>query len=412
MWSMPYCILLLCLGIFFWIRTRKALSELPQKMTLGAFFWEYCSAEQRRTIAATALRLFSGSGAVQTLLVLAMLKAGGAGCLVWYALFSLLWLHPVAAFETLRHYYGPGEGSRMALLLKGRAKRRGVPEHPRLAQLLGLLELSALLGGVLIIPQLWSTLPVGTDMLPLLVLAGAGGCVCFFGGRSFRAGAALLFLLFLAVGLLTNWANLFPVLKIIFLDAFQKSRAVFALSGAGLAAAIRSGMQLGAAAAVGPGSTAFRGKGSDEHPVYHGFQMQICALAQLAVQLMVGVLFLCSALAPKGNEWFQSGLPLFLLLFCALFCTDVLKLLAVWKRRRQVLLGAVLAAGALFWSLLGGGTDLLPLFWGVCNLSSIAVAGLLLADESWYILLLEHYRDRWIWHINPYPDLVPDNTKM
>ena len=70
-------------------------------MTLGVFFWEYCRSEQRRMIGVSILRLLSGSGAVQTLLVLAMLKVGGAGCLVWYPLYSLLWLHPATAFEKI-----------------------------------------------------------------------------------------------------------------------------------------------------------------------------------------------------------------------------------------------------------------------------------------------------------------------
>lgn len=382
-------------------------------MTLGVFFWEYCRTEQRRMIGVSILRLLSGSGAVQTLLVLAMLKVGGAGCLVWYTLYSLLWLHPAAAFETLSHYYRAEDGSRMELLLKGRAKRRERLVRPKLAWLLGLLESCALFSGILILPQLWKNLPAGLDMqwLSLFILAGVGAGICLLGGRRFRAGAGVLFLLFLAGGLLTNLPNLFPVLRIVFLDSLQRSRAVFALSGAGLAAALRTGMQLATAAALRNGMAVSDRKSPEEHPVYHGFCLQICFLTQLAVQLIAGVLFLCAALVPKGNEWFQNWLLVFLLVFSAIFCADVLRLLAAWKNRKQVLAGAVLAAGALCWRLLDSGADLLTLFWGICILSSIAVAGLLLADESWYILLLEHYRDRWIWHITPHPDLVPNHKQ-
>ena len=42
----------------------------------------------------------------------------------------------------------------------------------------------------------------------------------------------------------------------------------------------------------------------------------------------------------------------------------------------------------------------------------VAAAGLLLADESWYFLILENYRDRRIWHVEPHPDIIRDKPEM
>lgn len=414
MWSASYCTLILCLGVFFWKRTRKVLSELPRETTLGAFLWEHCSGRQRRTIAGTILRAISGGTAVQTLLLLTMLRVGGAGCLVWYALFSLLWLRPIGAFETLRRYYGRGEESCLQFLLKQGKERRGAPARPKLEWVLGLLEAMTFLSAVLVLPQLWKAVsaPAEIPWLPLLLLAVGGGVICLLGGYRLRVAAGLLFLLFLAAGLLANLTNLFPVLEIVLSDAVQRSRAVFALSGAGLAAAIRSGMQVSAFTAMRVGGMAPNWETPAEHPAYYGFCAQVCEVAQVAVQMIVGLLFLCTNLVPSGNEWLQRGIVLLLQMFSLVFCGEIGALLIAWKKKSQLATGAVLLAVALCCQLWAGGTVLQSLFWSMCGLFSVAAAGLLLADESWYFLILENYRDRRIWHVEPHPDIIRDKPEM
>ena len=66
-----------------------------------------------------------------------------------------------------------------------------------------------------------------------------------------------------------------------------------------------------------------------------------------------------------------------------------------------------LSCALLLWDFYTA-AGLFPLLgWGVCWLSTIAVAGILAADGNWYTILLEDYRDVYIWHVQPHPSIRP-----
>lgn len=411
LWDQPYYFFLLCLCVSFWVRSRRVLSEVGHRSTLGAFLWEQCDPGQRRAVLRGLLTGLPGDHcALQALILLAMLRAGGAGCLFWYALFSLLWLRPAGALAALWRYYRGSRagGVELAGLLEEGLRRRGAGPRPRLVRGLRALQI---VGVWTALPLLLSPL-VGSDTVVLLegerllwlLPAAVGWLFCLAGGTRARALCGAGFLLFLGAALAANLANLFPVLGMALLDTFQASRLIFALSGAGLSAALRGGVQLGAGLAMGRGAVAEPGRPSFSHPVQDGFYAQLRALVQLILQLVMAVLFLCAQLVPGDNGWVQGVLYIFLSLFSLLALTDLAAALARGSARKGWW-GLLFPAAALLRDAAAGTEWFTLLFWGVCWLASLAAAALLVADGSWYFALLEHYRDRYIWHVKPHPDL-------
>ena len=407
LWSLPYGFLILCLGLYFEVRMRRVMADLPCKVGLGSFLWEQCTPGERRSVFKSLLLTIPvDHTALQALLLLAVLQLGGAGCLVWYALFSLLWLRPVGALSALWHYYRGQKGGpfRADLLLEGALRRRGAPPRPRLVWGLGLLQALVLCCALplLLYPLTGMPLALPVSGWPLWAALGTALLVlCLVLGNTGRYAAALLFLLFLLIGLLANLANLFPALGIILLDSIQIDRVIFALTGAGLAAAIRSGARFGAATAVQLECSPTPSDPSLSHPVCHSFHTQLRFLLQLVLQLIIGLLFVCARLVPHGNNWVQAGLYLFLTCFSLLQVIGILK--ALWNNRRSTtIIAALLTGAAFFLQIFVGWAAFSRLFEGTCWLFSLAMPALLLLDDIWYFILLEHYRDHYIWHVVPH----------
>lgn len=410
LWSLPYGFFILCLGLYFEVRVRRVMAELPCKVGLGSFLWEQCTPRERRSVFKSLLLTIPvDHTALQALLLLAVLQLGGAGCLVWYALFSLLWMRPVGALSALWHYYHGQKGGpfRADLLLEAALRRRGAPQRPRLVWTLGLLQALVLCSALplLLYPLGGMPLALPVSGWPLWAALGAAGLVlCLVLGRGGRYAAALLFLLFLLISLLANLANLFPALGIILLDSVQIDRVIFALTGAGLAAAIRSGARFGAATAVQLECSPTPSHPPLAHPVCHAFHTQLRFLIQLVLQLTMGLLFVCARLVPHDNRWVQAGLYLFLTCFSLLQVIGVLK--ALWSNRKSTTITAALLTGAaLFLQIFVGCAAFSRLSEGVFWLFSLVIPVLLLLDDIWYFILLEHYRDHYIWHVVPHPPI-------
>ena len=217
---------------------------------------------------------------------------------------------------------------------------------------------------------------------------------------------AIAILLLLAAALLGNLPNLIPAVKLVLLDAFDRSRFLFSLSGAGLAAALQAGGAAGCGGALLRTLSAREEGPSFAHPAQAAFYEELRGLLQLTVQLALGLLFLCARLVPEDNRWPQTCLWAFLCLFGLLWLGRVVRALARPEGRRCGLLCLGLVGAAAVWDIWKG-TALLPgLSGGAAGLASLALAGLLLFDSNWYFLLLEHYRDVHIWHVTPHPDLM------
>lgn len=401
-----------CLGLFFWAGYRRIFAEVPYRHSLWSFLGEECAPGQRHAIVRALLAGLPGdSGAMAWILTMAALCLGGAGALFWYLVFSLLWLHPLGALAGLWRYYQPGCGGRVELsaLLEGILCRKRARARPGLGRLLRWLQTLALCG---MLPLLFRILASpsaparGAELLPWLVVLLALWLLCRLVGERGETVLSLLFLLLLAAALLGNLPNLIPAVKLVLLDAFDRSRFLFSLSGAGLAAALQAGGAAGCGGALLRTLSAREEGPSFAHPAQAAFYEELRGLLQLTVQLALGLLFLCARLVPEDNRWPQTCLWAFLCLFGLLWLGRAVRALARPEGRRCGLLCLGLVGAAAVWDIWKG-TALLPgLSGGAAGLASLALAGLLLFDSNWYFLLLEHYRDVHIWHVTPHPDLM------
>ena len=143
------------------------------------------------------------------------------------------------------------------------------------------------------------------------------------------------------------------------------------------------------------------------HPVFCSVYVQLRACLQMVLQTAVGLLFLCARLVPQDNDWILTGLAGFLCLFTLLDLERAVRNFLRSTGKGQVLAALCLSCALLLWDFYTA-AGLFPLLgWGVCWLSTIAVAGILAADGNWYTILLEDYRDVYIWHVQPHPSIRP-----
>ena len=140
--------------------------------------------------------------------------------------------------------------------------------------------------------------------------------------------------------------------------------------------------------------------------MFYSVQAQARASLQLVLQLAVGLLFLCAQLVPQDNGWVLWGLSAFLFLFAALDLVRAVRALLRRPRRGRLAAAALMCALPL-WDAWTGQAVFPAVFGVVCWLCALAAAGLLLAGGNWYFVLLENYRDAWIWHVHPHPFLRP-----
>ncbi|OUQ22399.1 hypothetical protein B5E80_14160 [Flavonifractor sp. An135] len=407
LWCQPFYFLILCLGIYYVARSRRVFSEAWNKRNLESFFQEQCGQSLRREIGRGLLRtLFGDLPLFSWLMMFSMLRQGGAGCLFWYAVCMLLWLHPLGALSALWEYYrAPGEKQPdLGLLLERIRRRKDIEPRPRAVRGLHILHLLFL---ACLLPCISGA--VSWDGLPLprldtsLVWAALAWAVCRVGGERMRRAAATLFLVFLGGALLWNLANLIPAIGLVLRDAFQLNRFLFALSGAGLEAAVRSGVQLGTGTFLLQGAAARAEEPAFPHPIHAAVYAQMRGTCQLVLQLAVGLLFLCSEMVPAENQIIQPVLYTFFCLFGLEFVFSNLRGLFRIGRRWEALaclgvLGALLVADGL-----SGSSLLLHVSWSVLWLMALSAAGLLMMDASWYFILLEQYRDVYLWHVAPHP---------
>ena len=407
LWCEPFYFLVLCLGIYYLARSRRVFSEAWNKSDLESFFQEQCGQELRRDIGRGLLRtLFGDLPLFSWLMMCSMLHQGGAGCLFWYTICMLLWLHPLGALAALWEYYRtPGEQQPdLGLLLERIRRRKGMEPRPRAVRGLHVLQLLFL---ACLLPCISGAVNVDSPPLPqvgaALVWAVLVWVVCRTGGERMCRAAAALFLVFLGGALLWNLANLIPAIGLVLRDAFQLNRFLFALSGAGLEAAVRSGVQLGTGTFLIQGAAARAEEPAFLHPIYAAVYARMRGICQLVLQLAVGLLFLCAEMVPAENQVIQPVLYTFFCLFGLEFAFSNLRGLFRTGRRWEALLclaavGALVAADGL-----SGSALLLPVTWSVLWLMALSTAGLLMMDAGWYFILLEQYRDVHLWHVAPHP---------
>ena len=125
LWYRPIVLLIVLAGIYFTVRTNRVFSQNLHNDTDVSFLFNRCDRPLRRAYAAGILMQAGESICFPFMIMLRMaIAAGGAGAIVWFAVFSLLLKCVQGAMGALGAYYGRA-GSAAALVICS-AKRKGI----------------------------------------------------------------------------------------------------------------------------------------------------------------------------------------------------------------------------------------------------------------------------------------------
>ena len=339
--------------------------------------------------------------ALQGYMFLTMLVAAALG-----AVFSLLLKCVQGAMGALGTYYGRA-GSAAALVICS-AKRKGIGTGKNGATaMLGIQAAFAALG----VAAAVFAAPKGSDGGALIyagiAAATAALLVC---GRGRAAGVCVggAFAVFLAAALLHNGANLMLIITIMFTDAVQLGRIVFAHSGMGLGACMGAGACLSAGLFLLNAYSAGENADMFPHPIYAAVYYQLRWSAAVITAFVVGMLMLCFELEADANETTKAIMAAFVCFFGTrqLICA----IGRLWKDMRINRVVCIAAGVAALITVLNKSAL-------SAALNVIACAGMAghiiyaLSDSGWYFALMEDYRDRYVWHSIPHPDLMAEKEQ-
>ena len=229
-------------------------------------------------------------------------------------------------------------------------------------------------------------------------------------GRGRAAGVCVggVFAVFLAAALLHNGANLMLIITIMFTDAVQLGRIVFAHSGMGLGACMGAGACLSAGLFLLNAYSAGENADMFPHPIYAAVYYQLRWSAAVITAFVVGMLMLCFELEADANETTKAIMAAFVCFFGTrqLICA----IGRLWKDMRINRVVCIAAGVAALITVLNKSAL-------SAALNVIACAGMAghiiyaLSDSGWYFALMEDYRDRYVWHSIPHPDLMAEKEQ-
>ena len=407
LWYRPIVLLIVLAGIYFTVRTNRVFSQNLHNDTDISFLFNRCGKPLRRAYAAGILMQAGESICFPFIIMLRMaIAAGGAGSIVWFAVFSLLLKCVQGAMGALGNYYGK-PGSTAALVICS-AKRKGIGTGKNgAAAMLGIQAAFAVLGVAAAVFAAPNDPDGGALIYAGIAAAAAALLVC---GRGRAAGVCVggAFAVFLAAALLHNAANFMLIITIMFTDAVQLGHIVFAHSGMGLGACMGAGACLSAGLFLLNAYSAGENADMFPHPIYAAVYYQLRWSAAVITAFVVGMLMLCFELEADANGAAKAIMAAFVCFFGTRQLICAIK--RIWKDRRINRAVCIAACVAALITMLNKST------FGIA-LNIIACAGMAghiiyaLSDSGWYFALMEDYRDRYVWHSIPHPDLMAEKEQ-
>ena len=337
------------------------------------------------------------------------IAAGGAGAIVWFAVFSLLLKCVQGAMGALGTYYGRA-GSAAALVICS-AKRKGIGTGKNgAAAMLGIQASFAALGLAAAAYALCGSARHGGGSIIFYaaVCMAAAALPIIKRGTAIFIGAGAAFAVFIIAALLKNAANIMLILKIMLTDAVQLGRIVFAHSGMGLGACMGAGACLSAGLFLLNAYSAGENADMFPHPIYAAVYYQLRWSAAVITAFVVGMLMLCFELEADANGAAKAIMAAFVCFFGTrqLICA----IGRLWKDMRINRVVCIAAGVAALITVLNKSAL-------SAALNVIACAGMAghiiyaLSDSGWYFALMEDYRDRYVWHSIPHPDLMAEKEQ-
>lgn len=410
LWYRPIVLLIVLAGAYFAVRTNRVFSQNLHNDTDVSFLFNRCGKPLRRAYAAGILMQAGESICFPFMIMLRMaIAAGGAGAIVWFAVFSLLLKCVQGAMGALGTYYGRA-GSTAALIVRSAKRKNAGTGKNGAAAMLGIQASFAALGLAAAAYALCGSARHGSGSIIFYaaVCMAAAALPIIKRGTAIFIGAGAAFAVFLAAALLHNAANLMLIITIMFTDAVQLGRIVFEYSGMGLGACMGAGACLSAGLFLLNAYSAGENADMFPHPIYAAVYYQLRWSAAVITAFVVGMLMLCFELEADANETTKAIMAAFVCFFGTrqLICA----IGRLWKDMRINRVVCIAAGVAALITVLNKSTL-------SAALNVIACAGMAghiiyaLSDSGWYFALMEDYRDRYVWHSIPHPDLMAEKEQ-
>ena len=410
LWYRPIVLLIVLAGIYFTVRTNRVFSQNLHNDTDVSFLFNRCGKPLRRAYAAGILMQAGESICFPFMIMLRMaIAAGGAGAIVWFAVFSLLLKCVQGAIGALGNYYGK-PGSTAALIVRSAKRKNAGTGKNGAAAMLGIQAAFTVLGITAAAYALCGSARQGSGSIIFYaaVCMAAAALPIIKRGTAIFIGAGAAFAVFIIAALLKNAANIMLILKIMLTDAVQLGRIVFAHSGMGLGACMGAGACLSAGLFLLNAYSAGENADMFPHPIYAAVYYQLRWSAAVITAFVVGMLMLCFELEADANETTKAIMAAFVCFFGTrqLICA----IRRLWKDMRINRVVCIAAGVAALITVLNKSAL-------SAALNVIACAGMAghiiyaLSDSGWYFALMEDYRDRYVWHSIPHPDLMAEKEQ-
>lgn len=410
LWHRPIVLMMVLAGAYFAVRTNRVFSQNLHNDTDVSFLFNRCGKPLRRAYAAGILMQAGESICFPFMIMLRMaIAAGGAGAIVWFAVFSLLLKCVQGAMGALGTYYGRA-GSTAALIVRSAKRKNAGTGKNGAAAMLGIQASFAALGLAAAAYALCGSARHGSGSIIFYaaVCMAAAALPIIKRGTAIFIGAGAAFAVFIIAALLKNAANIMLILKIMLTDAVQLGRIVFEYSGMGLGACMGAGACLSAGLFLLNAYSAGENADMFPHPIYAAVYYQLRWSAAVITAFVVGMLMLCFELEADANGAAKAIMAAFVCFFGTrqLICA----IRRLWKDMRISRAVCIAAGVAALITVLNKSAL-------SAALNVIACAGMAghiiyaLSDSGWYFALMEDYRDRYVWHSIPHPDLMAEKEQ-
>ena len=410
LWYRPIVLLIVLAGAYFAVRTNRVFSQNLHNDTDVSFLFNRCDRPLRRAYAAGILMQAGESICFPFMIMLRIaIAAGGAGAIVWFAVFSLLLKCVQGAMGALGTYYGK-PGSTAALIVRSAKRKNAGTGKNGAAAMLCIQAAFAALGLAAAAYALCGSARHGSGSIIFYaaVCMAAAALPIIKRGTAIFIGAGAAFAVFIIAALLKNAANIMLILKIMLTDAVQLGRIVFAHSGMGLGACMGAGACLSAGLFLLNAYSAGENADMFPHPIYAAVYYQLRWSAAVITAFVVGMLMLCFELEADANGAAKAIMAAFVCFFGTrqLICA----IGRLWKDMRINRVVCIAAGVAALITVLKKSAL-------SAALNVIACAGMAghiiyaLSDSGWYFALMEDYRDRYVWHSIPHPDLMAEKEQ-
>lgn len=410
LWYRPIVLLIVLAGAYFAVRTNRVFSQNLHNDTDVSFLFNRCDRPLRRAYAAGILMQAGESICFPFIIMLRMaIKWGGAGALIWFAVFSLLLKCVQGALGALGNYYGKPGSTAALVICSAKRKSTGTGKNGAAAMLciqaaftaLGIAAAAYALCGS-------ARRGSGSIIFYAAVCMAAAALPIIKRGTAIFIGAGAAFAVFIIAALLKNAANIMLILKIMLTDAVQLGRIVFAHSGMGLGACMGAGACLSAGLFLLNAYSAGENADMFPHPIYAAVYYQLRWSAAVITAFVVGMLMLCFELEADANGTTKAIMAAFVCFFGTrqLICA----IRRLWEDMRINRVVCIAAGVAALITVLNKSAL-------SAALNVIACAGMAghiiyaLSDSGWYFALMEDYRDRYVWHSIPHPDLMAEKEQ-